>query len=411
MVEKLGMMLPKIGLRELKCIILTQATPKVKLKLDWINVSRARRMLLKLLEEDFSPGGCYRGVWVRDSYFMLKYLLIEGRARLAKKLIEEVSLSQISESSRVIHGRGSSVLKYSWRVARRDLLALFRGAFPTSIHEDHLRVYGYMPDVDSTSYGILILAEAARIVKDSSLMSKIGERIESALTFLESRDLDGDSLPEQFENEDWADNLRRSGKVCYSLSTYLKALRRVCEVAERIRLSTRVEELVSKLREVESRIKATLWKGSHFIDYVDLSGRVVDRFSLDVFTYFTACESKVELIKQLKFAEKLRVRGKFVNIYPPMKNTAPVKLPKHFYQNSAAWPWIYSFLIEALINHELSEEAFKILEEIFPHLFHEWINPLTPIISGNYPFKTGASSIIENTLRIKWFPEGFTDSS
>jgi uncharacterized protein (DUF608 family) len=55
---------------------------------------------------------------------------------------------------------------------------------------------------------------------DKEFLLKVMPAVDSAMKYLESRDLDGDLLLEQGPNEDCMDFICRSGKVVYSQATW-----------------------------------------------------------------------------------------------------------------------------------------------------------------------------------------------
>jgi len=83
-----------------------------------------------------------------------------------------------------------------------------------------------------------------------------------------------------------------------------------------------------------------------------------------------------------------------------MKRTKPWILKPYQYHNHTFWPWTTG--IEMLARSRFNKvEGCNILlsklasEDGHPHLhaFYEWVNPVTDLGNGAYPFRTGITAI------------------
>ncbi len=352
----------------------------------------AKKYLNNLISIDFSPGGYYREIWIRDSFFIGDFLICEGDSSTSLKLIDLIYRNQINSCSFVLYGKGSPHTNFKVKRAKKELKD-FIGGFPTYIGQA-LEVYGRYPDIDSTCYSIALLSRFVEEFKSKRVAERYWKNVETSLKYLDSRDIDGDGLPEQFHNEDWGDTLMRCGKVSYTIGSYLLALKSALRIAEFLGLTKKIEELSHRFSDAKKQAIRYLWRDDHFVDYVDLSGKIVDRPSQDSILLLLCGIDKSRASKHLKYlTKKLSFKGHIMNI-TGVKKTAPLYVPRFIYQNSAIWPWLTGLTIRALNVYGFKLKARKLLERIFPYMFFEWFSPLFTRLSGSYPFKTGASSIL-----------------
>ena len=126
----------------------------------------------------------------------------------------------------------------------------FEGSLPTSIFQENniVEVFGKSPDIDSTALMISTTSWILAKLLDNNVASAFSvsnkspssrgqsflstknvidlllPKMDKAVSYLISRDIDNDCLLEQDHNEDWMDSVMRRGKVVYSNTTWILAL-------------------------------------------------------------------------------------------------------------------------------------------------------------------------------------------
>ena len=157
---------------------------------------------------------------------------------------------------RVVHGRGSPEEDYRLRAADHDYLETFEGFLPTSIQYNYCEVFARQPDIDSTA---LMISCTCRFLNredvSTGLMEQFLPRIRTAISSLGKKDLDDDSLLEQGPNEDWMDNMLRSGKVVYSQAAWAHALVSWSTVLNKAKKYSEADNIANKYREVIKRVE------------------------------------------------------------------------------------------------------------------------------------------------------------
>ncbi|MFQ5711140.1 MAG: GH36-type glycosyl hydrolase domain-containing protein [Candidatus Geothermarchaeales archaeon] len=365
-------------------------------------IEEAERYLMSLLKRDFSPGGYYDGIWVRDAYFQGTFLLEAGHPERALELLEFLRERQISGFTRLIHGRGSPITRFHRKCVRGSAKTGFIGALPTSIHGGSAEVYGYYPDIDSTCLYVALAGETLGRLKSKALAHRFLGSVERCLSYVERRDVNGDGLPEQMENEDWADNLLRSGNVTYTMATYVLALKSCVEIAELAGEGWRVGEWQRGLEETLKRIDEKLWVLDHYAEAVDLYGSHIPSASQDTsLLLLTGFVEEAKASLHMDFLEReLDTPMGPLNIHPPRRDCAPLRLRPHRYQNSTVWPWLTALQIEACAKHGRGGRGAETLKKIFPFIFYEWFDAKNPRRSGAYPFKTSAAAVLRTIYKL-----------
>ena len=139
----------------------------------------------------------------------------------------------------------------------------FEGSLPTSIFQDKniVEIFGKSPDIDSTALMISttswILAKllekgngdtsiasafshssrpsgANSFLSTKNIVDFLIPKMNNAVSYLISRDIDDDGLLEQDHNEDWMDSVMRRGKIVYSNATWILALKNFSKLLREI---------------------------------------------------------------------------------------------------------------------------------------------------------------------------------
>ncbi|MFQ5950539.1 MAG: GH116 family glycosyl hydrolase [Candidatus Geothermarchaeales archaeon] len=364
-------------------------------------LEEAEGHLLRQLEKGFEPGGPYRGIWLRDAYFLGSFLLERGRTQAVARLAAILSSHQIGSRSTLVHGRGSPKTRFEAEKVDAELTAEFMGGLPTSLHEGSDEVYGFYPDIDSTCLFVALLGKLIDRTGSTELAKTYLPAIERALRYVGRRDIDGDSMPEQFENEDWADNLLRDGNVTYSQATYLWALDHAARVQELLGASSRAEETRTTLIETKKVMERKLWAGGSYCDSIDIYGSYIPTASQDTSLFLLVSGARrARAVKHLEYLhQELWTENGPLNLVPARSECRPRRLRRNEYQNSTVWPWFTAVHSEAALRFGRVEEASRLLQVVFPYSFFEWYNPFSVRKRGFYPFRTSAAAVISVARR------------
>jgi hypothetical protein len=239
-----------------------------------------------------NPGGYYKAIWCRDASYILKDWFLYGRFQDVMQDLLYIWSHQIRlGGEKIIYGRGSPKMNYSSQVASSRTQNQFEGALPTTIFHGFSEVYGLNPDIDSTALmvsttswifdaclrsGVVLVEDppfsfshasrqelkkkASNIFKPSTtVMDFIIPKMLRAIDYLESRDIDGDSLLEQDHNEDWMDTAFREGKIVYSQATWILALSNLSLLLSKLGRKDEAYRLLELAKRTKQNVEKQLW--------------------------------------------------------------------------------------------------------------------------------------------------------
>ena len=143
------------------------------------------------------PGHMYANFYSRDSHWQIRGLLTAGKFETVKSLLTHLIRYQNAE-----------------------------GSFPTRINLEGKPLYHTgAPDLDSAAFISLSIIEYIRWSKDFAFGESNWRIITASIEYLKSRDKDLDGWIEQEYNEDWADRMKRYGKVNYTQCIWFQLLK------------------------------------------------------------------------------------------------------------------------------------------------------------------------------------------
>lgn len=355
------------------------------------------------VESKLTPGGFYTGVWCRDASYIINELSNMEKHSLVAQKLEWIWRHQIRENADVkfVHGRGTPEMNYSMQYLRGDsstinFLKSANGALPTSIQNGYCEVYGQNPDIDST--GLMVSVTCKCCLQDEQLSNRLIPRIRNAVSYLESRDLDGDLLLEQGPNEDWMDRMLRSGKLVYNQGIWITTLLRWARLLRRSGFANEADDADQKAALVANSVENILWNSQKEC-YLDQSeSQQQTRITQDMCFFLLAMKegnySKERVEKSLSTVEKVLWKQYGASCQePPSRVTAPPILAPYKYQNGGVWPWITSAEILARLSYSQVQEPKLLLQRILPVAHLEWIDPNNMRNGGAFPFRTGIAAI------------------
>jgi hypothetical protein len=393
----------------------------------------------QVVQEGVNPGGYYKAVWCRDASYILRDWFVCGRVEDVMHEMLFIWSHQISAGGeKVIYGRGSPEMQYASQVAGSDVHREFEGALPSTIFRGFSEVYAARPDIDSTALMVSVTAwvldrhlksgtslqasgadvpghaelrMSAVVARPSVVMDFVVPRLLRAVEYLASRDVDGDGLLEQGHNEDWMDTVLRSGKIVYSQACWILALGSLSSLLMELDKKDEAGRLASMARRAMGAVEDVLWseKDGTYADLLDTGQRPLTQ---DVSMYLVAVtENAGQLPARPEFgnraertldALKARIwKDKWPLVTEKeLEKTGPWVLHPNEYHNHTFWPWTTGIEMLAHSRFGRIHECHALLSMLASddtgaksRAFYEWVNPITNVGSGAYPFRTGISAI------------------
>jgi len=356
------------------------------------------------------PGPTYLGIWARDTAISTLGLNRLGKTELAGELLGRFWEYQITAQSdpNTFVFRNKTHAGWtdadSFRPSKEQLEGEI-GAFPTCVYiqtpdfpAGTQEIYTTRADLDGVAWLVIALHDHLMCSGDDTLVQRFAAGVASAISYLGSRDEDGDHLLEQGPNQDWADILLRQGKVAYSQAVWLGCLAGAAEIFE----ATGDQERAAFCRREWDQVRAAanrilMTRYGYYANFV-APDRVSYRRSLDtaLLVAFGACDGD----RACQVLEMLgTLGGPFGHavIEPGFSQEAigPSKYPPGHYQNEGIWPWITSFLAVAWARIGDSTRAREVIASVFrnqPATIHEWVDNLTG--EAHHPdFATAAGAL------------------
>lgn len=356
------------------------------------------------------PGPTYLGIWARDTSIVSLGLGRLSRADLAGELLRRYWGYQITPES----DPGTFIFRNK-RIAEwtedhafqptKEQLARETGAFPTCVYihtpdfpAGTREIYSNRADPDGTCWLIIALHDQYVCSGDASLLHQFAPGVTSAVSYLWSRDIDGDHLLEQGPNEDWADILLRRGRVSYTQAVWFRCLGAAADifaVIGEMEQSAACRKQQEEVRDAINRILMTPY--GYYANYV-ASDRISLRRSLDtaLLVAFGACNEEVGR-RVLTMLGTLGGPFGYAVIEPGYAPSAigPSKVPPGEYQNEGIWPWINAYLALAWAKVGEPGRAKEVIDSLFrrqPDTTHEWIDNLNG--EAHHPdFATAAGAL------------------
>ena len=378
-----------------------------------------------------------------------------GEAMHEMLFIWSHQISEVGE--RVIYGRGSPEMKYMSQVAGHDVQKALDGALPTTIFHGFSEVYGRDPDIDSTALmisstawildaylksGMMIpsshasahggaeLKMSSVVSSPSVVMDFVVPRMLGAAKYLASRDIDGDGLLEQGHNEDWMDTVLRAGKIVYSQACWILALGNLSSLLAELGKKDEAARTISMAYRAIEAVERNMWSEEDGT-YIDLqedprTGGSQRTLTQDVSLYLVAVTENTAqdiIAGQVKgkTAQQEKARPEFASRggrtldalkariwkdrWPlvtevELDRTGPWVLHPNQYHNHTFWPWTTGIEMLARSRFDQIHDCHALLSMLTSQdrdsrvrALCEWVNPVTDVGSGAYPFRTGISAI------------------
>ncbi|MFA4845357.1 MAG: amylo-alpha-1,6-glucosidase [Patescibacteria group bacterium] len=246
-------------------------------------------------------------------------------------------------------------------VVRDQILLLAKGieidgSVPsaTPVDQDGYRLSLWEDHLDSGPYFDMLVYDYVRWTGDTSILSErvngrtIFAAMEDVLSYLSTRDTDGDLLPEKPENslQDWLDSIPRSGEVLSNQVLYYRALRNLVEISTLMNKPTHAKAFHRQSLLVRFQINRLFWNdedGTYFEScYKEVCvERVTNESALAILYEVVWPQNRDRLFESLLTLESARndeiPYGDWgvVNAWPLYDGFTP-----YDYQNGTDWPYL-----------------------------------------------------------------------
>ena len=353
------------------------------------------------------PSPSYEGLWARDTMIIARGLLDAGLVELAGDLLRTWATYQIrpddDPAQYVLLNKQRlnwteqeiSQPDAAWLVENRGGLAtsvyVGRDAFPDGTRE----IYSCHPDPDSTAWWIVECGRYTEVTGDTRLRDSLRPALQAALDNLMRRDSDGDLLIEQCPNEDWADHMRRHGKVTYTQAVWYGAAR----AAAVLGLHGPEPEAV------RAAFRHTLLRPSGLLDWCcprARSKRVAQDFSLLIILGVLDTDECDGLLRRL---DRLEAPYGHRVVTPSFQSHAmgPYHFKRGEYQNAGIWTWLTGWEAQARAICGETDMARRLIASCFCpgcDRVYEWVEPRLGH-RYNADFATGGGSILSALSRLR----------
>ncbi|NQV89360.1 MAG: hypothetical protein HQ488_03510 [Parcubacteria group bacterium] len=207
---------------------------------------------------------------------------------------------------------------------------------------------------DAGLYFIRLVYDYIAWTGDDSILAKrvngrtIFTAMEDIVSYLSTKDLDGNHLPEKPEGslQDWLDSIPRSGEVISNQALYYRALRDLVEFSEIYGEPTHAKAFHRQSLLVRYQINSLMWNedGGYFYERCDAGvceDRITNESALTILYDVVWPERRAEMFEALGTLETARndeiPYGDWgtLNAWPLYDGFTP-----HDYQNGTDWPFL-----------------------------------------------------------------------
>ena len=224
--------------------------------------------------------------------------------------------------------------------------------------------------VDQNSLLIIAAHEYIKTTRQYDFIKKNIHKFEKAMKWNFLNDKDKDLLVEENEYCNWADSVRKKGKVLYTNVCHCHALKCMSDMFKWCKDTKKSKHYLDLYKKVKSKINELFWTGEHYMDWVDEEKR---------FNYFATDGNMLAILWGIADEEKAKHIEETSHIYDindvPSQCVHP-NYRKEFvspmirfigigdYHNGLSWLWLGA--INALGKNKvgMKKEARLLLEKM-----------------------------------------------
>lgn len=305
----------------------------------------------------------FREPWARDFGFATFGLLALGETRVVKECLEVFLLYQKASGQ-------FPVKLHSTNIVERYLHSLFKREQPI---EKPLRPkYQTAHRTISLDGNCLLVIAALHYVQtheDDDFLRQHWDGLCRAITWLESHARGDDGLLHQGAYTDWADSIARTGRILYTNVLYWKAVAGLAEASVHCEAEAQQQARREKAQQLYEAVQDHFWRedlgyfvtSQHFVNLSSSGNALAAAWELAT---VAQARSILEAMRRLRMADPVptqvvshRYRSRDVALENRIAGIAD-------YHTEAAWLWLGSWHIIALIRHGRLDEAKDLLDRM-----------------------------------------------
>ncbi len=223
---------------------------------------------------------------------------------------------------------------------------------------------------DQNPLFIILLYEYVKKTRDYAFLNYYKNKMEKIMEWTIQQDLDDDYLIEEEEYCNWADSIKKKGKVLYTNVCYCHSLRCMSKLYRILKNKKKEMLFLEKHALVKKKINEVFWSGEHYIDWIHKE-KTYNYFSTDgnllAILWDIADYSKSKHIEEASHLFDIQdIPSKTVHpYYPNPLISLQIRLiGLSDYHNGLSWLWLGA--INALTKHKLKmeKESKEILDKI-----------------------------------------------
>ncbi len=255
--------------------------------------------------------------------------------------------------------------------------------------------------VDQNSLFIILLYEYYKATKDKNFLIKNIEKIEKVIQWNFLNDKDKDYLIEESKYCNWADSIRKKGKVLYTNVCHCHGLYCMSKIYEKIDI-TKSRKYLDLHKKVKNKINELFWSGEHYLDWIDGKKR---------YNYFSTDGNILAILWNIASKEKARYIEEASHIFDvneiPSQCVHPNYPNKYVslqirllglgdYHNGLSWLWLGCINAIAKNKIGMKKDAVSLLRKIsllitkYRHVYEVYDKSGKPvkrlIYRAEYPF-------------------------
>jgi glycogen debranching enzyme len=298
--------------------------------------------------------------WARDGFF----------ASLGSLKLKDFDIAKKNLSLFLSHAKKGQL---PLRMGKSSAGIVFSYIFPGVIKDRH-PVYPIDKSsgfpVDQNSLFVIAFHEYAKAARDKLFLVENMMKAEEILQWNFKNDRDKDLLIEEKEYCNWADSIKKRGKVLYTNICHCHALMCMSELYHVLGNKTKSEKYKHMHEKVKKKINEIFWNGEHYIDFI---------YGEKHYNFFSTDGNILAIIWKIADRERAKHIEEASHIfdvneipsqcvhpdYPSRMVSPQLKLlGLGDYHNGLSWIWLGSLNALAKYRLGMKKEAIEILERI-----------------------------------------------
>ncbi|MEM4397293.1 MAG: GH116 family glycosyl hydrolase [Candidatus Woesearchaeota archaeon] len=360
-------------------------------KINIKSIKKAYYIAIDNLRQCYSEKGIFAGLhhfkdyWARDSFFASFGSLSIGDYDIVKKNLS-LFLNNLNNQGQVPLRIG----KTSIEIVLSYLTKKYDGKRKPIYFIDKGKKFS----IDQNSLLIIAFYEYLKKTKDFSFLKENLEKLEKAMQWNFSQDLDKDYLIEENEYCNWADSIKKKGKVLYTNVCFCYSLKCMAELYSFLN-NKKEKEFFVLYKKTKEKINTLFWNETYYIDWLEtFKNKSYDYFSLDgnYLAILWKIASKENAKKILDYSLKIKANETLRCVYPDYSEnliSTQIKLIglKEYHRN-LTWIWLISLMALVFFKSKSPNNkkiSFVLLERLSELIFKH--NAVYEIYENNAPFK------------------------